>query len=201
VLLFDQIGFGTRIEEGSRFYERYPHWSKMGKMVADTIAAVDMLRNLDMADANRIYAGGWSLGGTVAILATALDERIGGVLSISGVTPWRQCSPDTEGLRTYSHLHGLMPLLGFFLGSESRIPCDFAEILACIAPRPALIVAPQYDRFAPPQVVAACVEQATAAYEMAGKAENMALLQTADYAIFSEEIRKKSVDWSNHNLR
>ncbi|MGH2646907.1 MAG: hypothetical protein ACRDE8_05035, partial [Ginsengibacter sp.] len=36
VLAFDMIGYGTRIEEFKNFYSRYPHWSIMGKMVADT---------------------------------------------------------------------------------------------------------------------------------------------------------------------
>src|SRR5690606_26978980 len=33
VLAIDMYGFGTRIEEASNFYNRYPHWSKMGKMI------------------------------------------------------------------------------------------------------------------------------------------------------------------------
>lgn len=28
VSMFDQIGFGTRIEEGRLFYERFPNWNK-----------------------------------------------------------------------------------------------------------------------------------------------------------------------------
>ncbi len=47
VFLFDQIGFGTRIEEGTLFYQRYKSWSKMGRMVADTKAAVDVLSGLE----------------------------------------------------------------------------------------------------------------------------------------------------------
>ena len=35
VFSYDMLGFGNRIEEGTRFYNRYPHWSKMGKMVVD----------------------------------------------------------------------------------------------------------------------------------------------------------------------
>src|SRR5690606_30613723 len=35
VLAIDMYGFGTRIEEARNFYKRYPHWSKMGKMVRD----------------------------------------------------------------------------------------------------------------------------------------------------------------------
>ncbi|HBY60245.1 MAG TPA: hypothetical protein DEH78_10505, partial [Solibacterales bacterium] len=43
VFAFDQIGFGSRVEQARRFYHRYPRWSLLGKMVADTRAAVDAL--------------------------------------------------------------------------------------------------------------------------------------------------------------
>ena len=44
VLAFDQIGFGARVLDARDFYRRYPKWSLMGKMVADTRAAIDAAR-------------------------------------------------------------------------------------------------------------------------------------------------------------
>ena len=55
VLAFDQIGFGTRVRDAREFYRRYPKWSLMGKMVADTRAAIDAASALDMIDPERIY--------------------------------------------------------------------------------------------------------------------------------------------------
>jgi hypothetical protein len=43
VIAFDQIGFGLRTMQGSRFYTRYPRWSKLGRMVRDVSSAVDVL--------------------------------------------------------------------------------------------------------------------------------------------------------------
>lgn len=40
VLAYDQIGFGLRIEEGTRFHMRFPRWSKLGRMVRDVSSAV-----------------------------------------------------------------------------------------------------------------------------------------------------------------
>src|SRR5690606_14301274 len=76
VLAMDLIGYGTRIEAGTLFYERFPHWSKLGKMVTDTRAAVDALEDLEFIDKNRIYAAGYSLGGTVSLFTAALEPRI-----------------------------------------------------------------------------------------------------------------------------
>ena len=47
VLGFDQIAFGTRVRDARDFYQRYPKWSLLGKMVADTRAAVDAVAALD----------------------------------------------------------------------------------------------------------------------------------------------------------
>jgi len=55
VYAFDQIGFGTRIEEGRFFYERFPNWSKMGRMVADVRYSVDALSEIEFIDPLKIY--------------------------------------------------------------------------------------------------------------------------------------------------
>lgn len=116
VFAYDMIGFGTRIEEGTRFYHRYPRWSKMGKSVTDARGAVEAMVNLDFIDSTKIIIGGYSLGATVGLFTAALDDRITGVVSVAGFTPMRlntSCR-GTEGIKAYSHLHGLLPRLGFF---------------------------------------------------------------------------------------
>src|SRR5690625_7900150 len=80
------IGCGNRQEEGRNFYDRYPRLSRMGKMTVDVSGAVDALSQLDGIDAEQIYVFGYSLGGTVGIYATALDDRIGGLISVAGFT-------------------------------------------------------------------------------------------------------------------
>ncbi|MGC9353105.1 MAG: alpha/beta fold hydrolase [Mariniphaga sp.] len=199
VFAFDMLGFGNRIEEGTRFYERYPHWSKMGKMVPDTKGAVDALVRLDFIDSKRIIVAGYSLGATVGIYAAATDDRIAGVVSVAGFTPMRSNSLDrgTEGIMTYSHLHGLLPRLGFFVGNECRIPVDFNEILAVIAPRPLLVIAPEFDKDAHIQDVKNCVEQVGNIYNLFSKPENIHLGIPKDINRFSPEMRETMYDWLN----
>jgi len=93
VFSYDMLGFGNRIEEGTRFYNRYPHWSKMGKMVVDVRGAVEALANLDFIDSTKIFVAGYSLGATVGLYAAALDERIAGVVSVAGFSPKRLNTP------------------------------------------------------------------------------------------------------------
>jgi len=202
VFAFDMIGFGNRIEEGTRFYNRYPHWSKMGKMVVDVRGAVDALVNFDFIDSTKIFVAGYSLGATVGLYATALDERIAGVVSVAGFTPMRLNTPDkgTEGIKAYSHLHGLLPRLGFFVGNESRIPYDFHEVLACIAPRPLLVIAPVMDKDAILPDVEYCVNEAGKIFALYGVPENIQVFSPDDYNRDSPEMRDKTYEWLQDKL-
>src|SRR6185369_7120620 len=40
VLAYDQTGFGSRQGEAARFYDRYPNWSQLGRMVEDARGAL-----------------------------------------------------------------------------------------------------------------------------------------------------------------
>ena len=131
----------------------------MGKMVVDLHAAIDASANLDFVDSTKIFVVGYSLGATVGLYAAALDKRIAGVVSVCGFTPMRLDTPDKgiEGIKAYSHLHGLLPRLGFFVGNEARIPYNFDEILASIAPRSLLVIAPKLDKDATFKDVQNCI--------------------------------------------
>ena len=195
VFAFDQIGFGTRVEHARAFYRRYPHWSLLGKMVADTRAAVDAMAELEAVDASRIYLAGYALGGKVALFTAALEPRVRAVASVAGFTPLRLAARGTEGVKQYAHLHGLMPRFGFFLGQESRLPVDYDEILAAAAPRPVLIVAPTLDRYAPLEGVRRAVEAARRTYQAAGAADALTLDTPVDFNRFPAGTRDRVADW------
>ncbi|HWR52978.1 MAG TPA: alpha/beta fold hydrolase [Bryobacteraceae bacterium] len=189
VLAFDQIGFGSRIEHAREFYRRYPRWTLGGKMVADTRAAVEALAALDAIDSKRIAVVGYSLGAKIGLITAALDDRIAAAVAIAGVESLRNPSPETEGLRHYSHLHGLMPRFGFYLENPSALPVDYDEILAAAAPRPVLVVAPELDRYAPLDAVRALVTSA--------REQNPAVdLETPlDFNRLSRSTQERAFNW------
>ena len=201
VYAMDQIGFGTRIEEGHLFYERFPHWSKMGRMVADVRWSVDLLSEIEFINPHQIFIVGYALGGTIGLYSASLDDRIAGVASICGFTPMRPDTQEkgTEGILRYSHLHGLLPRLGFFVGEEDKIPYDFDEILGCIAPRPLFIIAPSWDRFATHENVQQCVNEVRNIYSLYNANQNLEILTPDDYNRFSQEMQKQIIQWlGNH---
>ena len=106
-------------------------------------------------------------------------------------------TPDrgTEGIKAYSHLHGLLPRLGFFADNEARIPVDFHEILATIAPRPVFIIAPVYDKDAHLRDVEASVKQAVNIYSLYGKSDNIQIFSPDDHNRFSNEMRDQIYEW------
>ena len=195
VLAMDLIGFGQRIEDGTYFYQRHPHWSKLGKMVSDTQAAIDALETLEFVESEKIFLTGYSLGGTVSLFTAAIDDRVAGTAVASAFTPLRGVSEDVEGVKAYSHLYGLLPRLGFFAGMEERLPVDFPEIISSIAPRPLFVIAPELDRHADNERVKESMEKVRSVYELYRAGEEFRFDTPYNINIFSGWQRESIVEW------
>jgi dienelactone hydrolase len=202
VLAYDQSGFGSRLSETGPFYDRYPIWSHLGLLVEDAHAAVDALAKDPSIDPERISLFGYSLGGTVALYEAALDVRVKSVVSIAGFTPMRTdtAGRGDGGVARYSSERDLLPLLGFFIGHESRIPYDYQDLLGMIAPRPVLVVEPQLDRDATPADVASAVSQAKQVYSLYGAADKLAISEPWDYNRLPNNTLNDAVTWISATL-
>lgn len=195
VMAFDQIGFGTRVLDAKNFYAQYPKWSLMGRMVADTIAAIDALAALSVVDRDRIYLSGYGLGAKVGLFTAALDNRVAGLAAVGGVEALRDGNPETEGVRHYSHLHGLIPRFGYFVGNEERLPIDYDDLLAATAPRPVLVVAPALDRYAPLKGVQKVTAAAAAAYRLLGAEAALRFETPFDFNRYPRATQEKVFAW------
>lgn len=90
VFSYDPIGSGSRLEEVSAFYRRYPGWSLERKMAADVRAALEALQKQPGLDLSRVYLAGYGQGGKVAqrVLAADQDKKFaGGMLVCADLAP------------------------------------------------------------------------------------------------------------------
>lgn len=196
VLALDMVGFGTRSDEAANFYNRYPHWSLLGKMVADTRGVInDAFNRMPFIDSSNIFLAGYSLGGTVALFTAALDNRVKGTAVVDAFSSLRNDNAGTEGIRHYSHLHGLLPRLGFFVGSENRIPIDFDEVLAMAAPHSLFVAAPEHDRNYSSQSVRQLVKSAAGKTDAKYKQNWLTVTYPDQYDPFPGTLQKQIADW------
>ena len=196
VLAFDQIGNGNRLNEAVTFYQRYPHWSLLGKTVQDIQAAVDALERTPGVDAKRIFLLGHGTGAMAALHAAALDDRIAGVVSVAGFTPMRLDNNErsTGGVARWAQWTMLLPRLGVFVGNETRIPYDYHEVLAAIAPRPVLVVAPRVDYHANLDDVKTSVVEARKVYNLLGQENRLEFAETDTYNHFDATVQKQVIE-------
>lgn len=200
VLSFDQLGFGDRLLEGASFYDEYPSWSKLGRMVFDVRCAVDFVHGghgiaegaLPDMNSDNITLLGYSLGGMLALHAAALDERPLQVATFCGWTPLRLDDDQkvTGGIRRWWEWHGLLPKLGLFHQREQDIPYDFVDLLKSISDRPCLVYSATNDRHVTPSDVVAAVNQAKL---QAG--ENLQFHHARDVNRFQLDQHKVLLDW------
>jgi hypothetical protein len=133
----------------------------------------------------------------VGLVTAALDDRVRALATVCGVDPLRLDTADkgTEGIRHYSHLHGTLPKLGFFVGHEDRVPFDYDEVLALAAPKPVLVVAPTLDRYARVEDVRREVEAAQGVYRLLGRDGSLELETPEDFNRFPQRLQEHVFDW------
>lgn len=197
VLAYDQSGFGSRLTETGPFYDRYPHWSHMGRMVEDAQAAIDALEKDSLVDASHIYLFGYSIGGTVALYTAALDSRVAGVICAAGFTPMRTdtAATGTGGIARWAYVRDILPRLGFFVGHESQVPYDFDDLIAMIAPRPVYILNPLLDRDDTASDVEAAVKEAGEVYSLYGASNKLEISSPWDYNRLTNAEQDAAIKW------
>jgi dienelactone hydrolase len=110
------------------------------KAIWDNMRALDLLELLPYVKKGKFGAIGHSLGGHNGVFTAAFDDRIKVVVSNCGLDSFRDYKDgDITGWTSERY----MPRLRNY--PLDQIPFDFAEVIAAIAPRYCLIVAPKGD--------------------------------------------------------
>ena len=117
----------------TRFHQKHPEWTSVGKFTYEHAIAVDVLASLKQVDPDRIGALGHSLGGHGTFFLAAYDERIRAACCNCGATFFRHNSKADVWARDRWYVYFKHVRPGMLEGKLP--PIDFHEILALIAPR------------------------------------------------------------------
>ncbi|MDF9798908.1 hypothetical protein OKW21_004171 [Catalinimonas alkaloidigena] len=97
-------------------------------------------------------------------------------------------------------MHGLLPRLGFFAENEDRIPYDYHEILASVAPRPMLVIAPSWDQYHAYEDVKKTVLEAKKVYGLYHSEDKLQLEGPEDYNRLSPDTKALMLKWAKENF-
>lgn len=217
VLATDVISAGARIYKGyepyytNEFYNEYPRWSAMDKMIHDHKKGLDYLCSLAIVDSDRLGCIGHSLGGYNSFFLQAFEPRIKAAVSSCGFSTMGGSSSPYQFARDdwFAHFN---PACRDFI-SSGIIPCDIHEIMALCAPRPLFNYSAKQDAvYYPPaarkdnsfdewwQSVDMALSQVKKVYELHGAADNFVHVESDGGHDFPADVKDKAYPWLDKYL-
>jgi dienelactone hydrolase len=161
--------------------------------------AIDLLQSLPQVDGSRIGVIGHSRGGHNALFLAAFDERVKVVVTSCGFTSFpRYKRGDLTG---WSH-KGYMPRIANDFGKDpKRMPFDFPELLAALAPRAVFVNAPTGDDNFDVTGVRDCVRSASPAYESLKAKDRLVAVHPECGHDFPPDVRKQASEFVDRVLK
>jgi dienelactone hydrolase len=160
--------------------------------------AVDLLQSLSEVDPNCIGVIGHSLGGHNALFVAAFDERLKVAVTSCGFNSFaKYYGGDLTG---WSH-RGYMPRIASEFGKDpKRMPFDFPDVLAAIAPRAVFVNAPLHDANFEVSGVRDCLRAAEPVYKLLGGEGRLVAVHPDCQHDFPPAIRKQAYEFIDRVL-
>lgn len=180
---------------GEYQFDPYAHGytSATMKGIWNHIRAIDLLASLDEVDPQRIGVIGHSLGGHNSLFVAVFDKRIRAVVSSCGYCSFPRYYDGR--LAGWSH-KGYMPRIhDVYELNPAKMPFDFTEVLAALAPRPCLTIAPLHDLNFAVEGVRECQVAARPVYELFGAADRLAVSYPDCEHDFPPAERRRAYAW------
>ncbi len=188
----DYPSFGAHAYD---FDPKHGYVSGTMKAIWDNIRAVDLLETLSEVDADRIGCIGHSLGGHNAIFTAVFEPRLKAIVSSCGF-----CSMQKDDVPSWTG-PPYMPLIASeFKNDVNRLPFDFHELVAAIAPRSFFASAATKDNDFDVSGVKDVLAAARPIYELVGKAEDLVGHFPEAGHSFPEESRKRAYKFLQRTL-
>jgi acetyl esterase/lipase len=174
---------------------------KSGSMKAiwNNIHAVDLLVALPEVDPERIGVIGHSLGGHNAMFTAVFDTRLKAIVSNCGFTSF----PKYYGgkLVGWTSPRYMPRIASVYKNDPKKVPFDFPEVVAALAPRPFLAVAPVRDDNFEVSGVKDCLAAARPVYALLGAKLRLAAHYPDCGHDFPPAARKVAFAWLDRWLK
>jgi dipeptidyl aminopeptidase/acylaminoacyl peptidase len=169
------------------------------KAIYDNVRALDLLQSLPEVDRQRIGCIGHSLGGHNGLFTAVFDERIKAVVTCCGFTRFHKyMKGDLTGWSGPRYMPRIKSEYGL---SPDRMPFDFTEVIAAIAPRSVFIVAPEHDDNFDVGGVRDVVAAAKPVYELLGQPTRLRAVYPDAGHDFPDDVRRDAYDFLESSLK
>lgn len=196
VIVPDMLSAGDRLLPGQEpfhtaaFYEEHPDQTMIARNHVDMVTALNVVCGMPEVDQDRIAAIGHSLGGYTAIFLAGMDSRVRAVVNSCGFSPFRNDPKPTRwGMRGwYTHLPRVNSEL-----ARGRVPFEFSQIAALMAPTPLFNYFGQLDAIFPHwQAIGEALGEVGRLYATLGQDDRFATLMGWGPHAFPPNIRQEA---------
>jgi len=169
------------------------------KAIWNNKRAVDLLCSLPEVDPDRIGVIGHSLGGHNSIFTALFEPRIKVIVSSCGFNAF----PYYKGGDITGWTHkGYMPRLKDQYNLDlKRVPFDFPELIAALAPRPFFTNSPLHDDNFDVEGVRVCLKAARPVYALYGAEKDLQSVHPDAPHAFVDEARMQAYKFLDERLK
>jgi len=169
------------------------------RAIWDNIRSVDLLQSLEQVDGSRIGAIGHSLGGHNAMFTAVFEPRIQAIVSSCGFTRFHKYY---EGNLTGWTSPRYMPRIAtVYDKNPDRMPFDFPEVVAALAPRPFFTNSPLHDGNFEVSGVRDSIAAARPIFALYGQPDHLQAVHPDSEHDFPDEPRMQSYAFLDRHLK
>jgi dienelactone hydrolase len=169
------------------------------KAVWNNMRAIDLLQAMSEVDPQRIGCLGHSLGGHNTMFTAVFDDRIKAAVSNCGFTSFpKYYGGKLKGWTSATYMPRIATLYDL---RPDKVPFDFPEVVAALAPRAFLASSPLRDSNFEVSGVKDCLAAARPVYDLHGAGERLAANYPDCAHDFPPEVRKVAYDWLDRWLK
>lgn len=170
------------------------------KAIWNNVRAVDLLQSLPQVHPDRIGCIGHSLGGHNTLFTAAFDQRLKAVVTSCGFTGFHDYYQGA--LAGWTSDRYMPRIRDVYKNDADKVPFDFQEVLAAIAPRAVFVSAPVNDNNFEHAGVLKVIDEVAKIYRLYGAAETQLATEYPDCAHdFPDETRERAYQWLEQCLK